>query len=150
MRRTDRQKYLAAEPASPAAEPEPPGERAFGLTVGLVLAAIAGWSVWRSGLGPFAVAFGALASLLLTAAFLEPALLRAPNRLWFRFGLILHHVVNPVVMLAIYLFAVLPTALLRRLFGRSPITKKPDPAAASYWRRPDPVEPARTTMHRQF
>lgn len=150
MRRTDRQKYLAAEPARSAAEPEPPSERAFGLTVGVILAAIAGWHLVRSGPGPLAIVLGATALLLLTAALLAPTLLRGPNRLWFRFGLLLHHVVNPIVMLAIYLFALMPTALLRRLFGRSPIAKKADPTAASYWRRPDAAAPARTTMRRQF
>ena len=50
---------------------------------------------WRSLRGRWT---GGLAVLFLVAALLYPAALKPLNRLWLKFGLLLHKVVNPIMM----------------------------------------------------
>ena len=74
------------------------------------------------GLVPWALGHGLrvwaliVAVFFLGAAYLAPKLLAPLNRLWFRFGLVLHAVVNPLIMGLIFFGAVLPTGLMVRLF----------------------------------
>ena len=94
-------------------------------------------------------------SLALAAAFLGVALGRASllaplNRLWTRFGLLLHRVVNPVVMGAIFYLAITPFGVVMRLVGKDPLRRGFDPEAASYWIDRTPPGPSPQSMSNQF
>ena len=67
-----------------------------------------------------------------------PATLKPLNRMWFKFGLLLHKVVNPIVMALVFFGTVLPTGLIMRALGKDPLRLKWQPDANSYWieRRP--------------
>jgi Saxitoxin biosynthesis operon protein SxtJ len=92
----------------------------------------------------------ALAVIFLAATFLAPRLLTPLNRIWFRLGLVLHHVVNPVVMALVYYSAVVPMGLLMRARGKDLLRLKRDPALESYWIVRDPPGPPPGSMSRQF
>lgn len=123
-------------------------ERSFGIVFACVFALI--------GLVPWALGHGLrvwaliVAALFLGAAYLAPKLLAPLNRLWFRFGLVLHAVVNPLIMGLIFFGAVLPTGLMVRLFGKDLLRLKRDASAKSYWIERDPPGPAPESMTRQF
>jgi len=94
-------------------------------------------------------------SLAVAAAFLAVALVRASllaplNRLWTRFGLLLHKVVNPIVMGAIFYVAITPFGLVMRLFGKDPLRRGFDRTAASYWIDRTPPGPSPQSMSNQF
>ncbi len=94
-------------------------------------------------------------SLIIAAAFLAiaafyPSVLALPNRLWTRFGLLLHRIVNPLVMGILFFLVVTPIALLMRLVGKRPLETRPDAGAKSYWVRREPPGPAPDTMKQQF
>ena len=91
-----------------------------------------------------------LALIFLIAAVLLPKALRPLNRLWFRFGLLLHKIVAPVVMGLLFIVAVTPTALIMRLLGKDPLRLRKDPALDSYWIRRDVPGPQPDTMKNQF
>ena len=84
------------------------------------------------------------------AALLAPRLLHPLNRLWFKLGLLLHHVVNPLVMAVMFYGAILPMALLLRVLGKDLLRLKREPAAASYWIAREPPAPAPGSMSKQF
>ncbi len=119
----------------PAAEGS---DRAFGLVFCAVLALVGLWPL----LGGSPPRWPALAAsgLFLGLALLAPARLGPLNRLWLRFGRLLHRVMNPVILALLFFGAVLPMALLLRLMGKDLLRLKPDPGAATYWmaRRPVP------------
>jgi hypothetical protein len=79
-------------------EVRPPSERATGLVFAAVALIVA--VLWRNS--P-TVLWGALgiAAMLAIVSLIAPVLLKPLNMLWFRFGLLLHRVVNPVVMFAV-------------------------------------------------
>ncbi len=90
-----------------------------------------------------------LAIVLFGAALLFPRVLTPLNRGWFRFGLLLHSVVTPIMMAVIFYGAVVPMALVLRARGRDLLRLKRDPAVQSYWIiRPPGPKPE--TMRDQF
>ncbi len=123
-------------------------ERAFGIVFACVFAIIAGWPLLR-GTAPrwWAVA---LAAAFLGAALVAPRALRPLNLLWFRFGILLHHVVNPVIMGLLFFVAIVPTAVVLKLRGKDLLRLKRDPSATSYWIVREPPGPAPGSMSKQF
>lgn len=93
---------------------------------------------------------GAIALLFLAATIFCPAVLKPLNRLWLKFGLLLHRVVNPILMAFVFFGAVLPTALIMRALGKDPLRLKRQPDADSYWIERRPPGPAPESMTDQF
>jgi hypothetical protein len=91
---------------------------------------------------PVAAVFGAL-------AYVRPALLRPLNYVWYRFGLLLHAVVSPLIMGLVYAVSIVPTGLAMRALGKDLLRKKRDAAAATYWISREPG-PAPDSFERQF
>jgi Saxitoxin biosynthesis operon protein SxtJ len=92
----------------------------------------------------------AVAAAFFAAAFFAPRLLQPLNRAWFRLGLLMHHVVNPVIMAVMFYGAILPMALLVRALGKDLLRLKRDPKADSYWIEREPPGPAPGSMSKQF
>ena len=116
------------------------GERSFGLTVGGILAALAGIRLglaaidaWPPRVDALSAVLLAVASALLVLALVRPSWLAVPNRLWFQLGLLLSRIVNPVVMLLFYAVCIVPIGIPMRLFGYDPLLLKRDPKAQTYW-----------------
>lgn len=123
-------------------------ERAFGAVLGAVFLLIALWPLLEgAGLRLWALA---LAALFLAAAALAPGALAPLNRIWFRFGMLLHRIVSPLAMALLFYLTVTPTALILRLAGKDPLRLKFDRAAKSYWIERAPPGPAPETMRNQF
>lgn len=83
-------------------------------------------------------------------ALAAPRLLRPLNLLWFRFGMLLHHVVTPVVMGLLFFVALTPVGLLMRATGKDPMRLRREANATSYWIVRQPPGPAPETMKHQF
>jgi hypothetical protein len=136
------------EDLSRAAGPVPVGsERSFGLVFAVVFTIIAllplkdGESVRLWALG--------VAGVFLVAALAVPKILRPLNLVWFRFGMLLHHIVTPLVMGLLFFVTVTPIGVLMRLCGKDPLRLKRNDAA-SYWIARTPPGPAPETMKQQF
>ena len=112
-------------------------ERNFGIVFAGVSAVIALAPLF--GGEPIRFPFLMLALGFAAVAVLAPRLLRWPNRLWFRFGLLLGAIVAPVVMTLVYLLTFLPLGLGLRLMGKDLLSPRGDPQASTYWiTRTDP------------
>jgi hypothetical protein len=125
-----------------------PPNRSFGLLFCFVFALIgvfpllAGgglrlWSLVASGL------FG-------TAALLLPDALTPLNRLWMRFGALLHRIVSPIVLAVLFFLVITPFALVMRLFKRDVLLLRPDASKTSYWVDRDPPGPSPDSLNNQF
>lgn len=96
-------------------------------------------------------------ALLAALAFLVPTLI-APwvlhplNILWFKFGMLLHAVVSPVVMGLIFLLTIVPMALLMRLFGKDTLDIGPHSRGQreSFWISRDQRTIDAESMRNQF
>lgn len=123
-------------------------DRGFGLVFTVAFALI-GLQPLLSQRGPrwWALA-GSVAFLLVALA--RPLLLAPLNRLWFRFGQLLHLALTPVILGIVFFLVVMPTGWLLRLFGKDPLRLRIDRTAGSYWIHRQPPGPAPDTMRHQF
>lgn len=123
-------------------------DRGFGYVFAAVFAIVALWPL--TGEGSVRLWSLAIAGAFLAAALVRPSLLAPLNRVWTRFGLLLHKIVNPLVMGLVFYTAVMPTALVMRALGKDPLRRKLDRAAPSYWILREPPGPAPETIKHQF
>ena len=123
-------------------------DRTFGIVFTVLFAVIGLWPLL--GGGGVRVWSLALAGGFLALALVRPGVLRPLNRLWMKFGLLLHMIVNPLVMGLLFFVTVTPIGLAMRLVGKDPLGRHFDPAAESYWVLRDPPGPAPETMKNQF
>ncbi len=91
-----------------------------------------------------------IAVAFLSAAFVKSELLKPLNIIWFKFGLLLHKVVNPLVMGLVFIIAVVPTGLIMKLIGKNMLQLKKDTTRSSYWIIREPPGPAPEDFKRQF
>lgn len=123
-------------------------DRNFGLVFAVFCALVAGVHWWLGketfwGWATAAAVFAAF-SLFFSRA-LHPL-----NVLWFRFGLLLHHVVSPLI-LGIMFFAVFtPIGWIMRLAGKRPLNLAYDRSARTYWIERQPPAPKPGSFERQF
>ncbi len=92
----------------------------------------------------------AISLAFLAVAFVVPAVLSPLNRLWFKFGMLLHHVVNPVILGFIFFAIITPMGVITRLLGGKLLTLGFDKAASSYWHRRTPPGPDPESVRNQF
>jgi hypothetical protein len=135
-------------PIQPQSDVKIGSERSFGFVFAAVFLVIATLPLVHGGpLRWWALAVTAAFALAAVAA---PSLLKPLNRLWFKFGLALHHVINPIIMGAIFFLAVTPMGLVMRAFGKDPLRLKRDRRSATYWIARDRPAPAPRSMSKQF
>ena len=110
-------------------EVKPPTDRATGLVFAAVALIVA--VLWRnSQLVPWVAL--ALAVALATVSLVYPLLLRPLNWVWFRFGLLLHRVMNPIIMFAMFALVFVPGGLIMRIW-HDPLRSRRAADGASYW-----------------
>ena len=79
-------------------------------------------------------------AIFLFLAYVAPNTLSLPNKLWFKFGILLGSIIAPIVMGFVYFLTVLPTGLIMRLLGKDLLKQKLDKNAKSYWiERTEPI-----------
>lgn len=127
---------------------KPGSDRGFGLVMAAVALIVAIIQAWSESWGWAAVWLGLSAGLGLVAS-IKPTLLHRANLVWFRFGLLLHRVVNPLVMGLMFFGVVTPIGLVMRLVGQRPLALEFDRSAGTYWIE-RPASSARGSMRKQF
>jgi len=119
---TEISRYVSTEQSS---------EKSFGVVFSIVFLIVALYPLITSaGLRIWALVVSIIFFLL---AFLAPKILVLPNKLWFKFGLLIGSIVAPIVIILVYFVTVVPTGLIMRLLGKDLLKQKLDKNAKSYW-----------------
>jgi hypothetical protein len=127
---------------------EGPSNRAFGLVFMAVFALIGALPLaWGGRVRPWSLT---VAGGFLIVALTLPAVLSPLNRLWLRFGLLLHRIVNPIILGIMFFLVITPMGVLMRLFGKDLLKLRRDPTVASYWVGRTPPGPTPTSLNHQF
>ena len=127
---------------------QPSSNRSFGFVFAAVFALIGAFPL-LSGDSVRAWSL-AIAITFLVAALALPSVLTGLNRIWLRFGLLLHRIVSPVVLGIMFFLVVTPTGLLMRLLGKDPLRLRYEETASTYWIDRTPPGPAPESLDRQF
>jgi hypothetical protein len=134
---------LHENPDSKTASP-----RAFGLMFAAIFFVIGIWPSLRHGqlrMWGFWVGI-----VFLIVALVLPGLLGPLNRVWSFVGSVLHRVMTQILMGLVFLLAITPVALLRRIFGGSGLALRFEPKLDSYWIERDHAVTDAESLKRQF
>jgi hypothetical protein len=107
-------------------------DRSFGIVFAVVFFLVAAYP-WVLGIGGLRLWATAIGVGFGAAAMIAPAMLAPLNKLWFRFGALLHAVVSPVVLGVMFYLVILPSALAIRVLGRDILGLRFNPQAKTYW-----------------
>jgi saxitoxin biosynthesis operon SxtJ-like protein len=97
-------------------------ERAFGVSVGLVLCGIAVILLWRGRVVRGEV-LGGIGAVLLICGLTYPPILKWPSRFWWRFSRALGYVNSRALLTVLFAFVLLPLSLVWRLTGKDPLAR---------------------------
>ena len=113
-------------------------EKSFGIVFSFVFLMIALYPLTNSqNIHFWAIS---ISFIFLLLGLLVPKTLVLPNKIWFKFGLILGSIIAPIVMALIYFITVLPIGLIMRLLGKDILKQKLDKSMDSYWvKRDEPL-----------
>ena len=89
-----------------------------------------------------------VASIFGLAAFFCTAALKPLNLIWFKFGLLLHKIVNPIIMGLMFYLTIMPIGLIMRISGKDILNLKIDKTASTYWITRE--SPERDSLKNQF
>ena len=106
---------IAKGPANP--------ERSFGLSVGIVLCAIAALLLWR-GRVTRAEIVGGIGFVLVVLGVAYPPLLTLPSAVWWRFARVLGYVNARVLLTVLFAIVLVPLSMVWRLTGKDPLTRR--------------------------
>jgi hypothetical protein len=123
-------------------------DRSFGIVFGVVFLIVAVLPLFSSGSVRIWPAIASAAFFLM--AFVLPRLLAPLNRLWMRFGLLLHRIVSPVVLGILFYLFVTPMGLIMRLMGKDYMRLRFDSSSRSYWIERNPPGPRPDSLNNQF
>lgn len=120
--------------------------RKFGVTVGGILVVLALWPLVRHHHPR--VALLVIGGVLLACGIVVPAVLAPVNKLWFRLGMLLASITNPIAMAVMFYGAVVPFGWYLRWRGRDLLRLAREPASSTYWITREPGSAGALT--RQF
>jgi len=125
-----------------------PSNRRFGL---LFAAVFSGFGLARWLIGGHLDLWPWIAGIaFLTVALTAPSLLTPLNRLWMKLGLLLHHIVSPMVLAVMFFGLIAPMGLVMRILGKRPIPLEFEPGRESYWIARTPPGPEPESLRNQF
>lgn len=124
-------------------------DRSFGIVFTAFCAIVAGVQFWH---GSATAAWGWLIAALVFAAFslVYSRALRPLNILWFKFGMLLHKIVSPVILGVMFFAVFTPIGWIMRLTGKRPLNLAYDAQAESYWIERRPPGPPSGSFDKQF
>lgn len=110
---------------------ESPSEKSFGIVFSLIFLIISVFPLINGQ----PIYFWALivSAFCLFLAYFFPNTLLVPNKLWFKFGILLGSIIAPIVMIVVYFFTIFPTGIIMRLLGKDLLNLKLDKNIKSYW-----------------
>ena len=79
-----------------------------------------------------------------------PRWLAPLNRLWLKFGELLHRITSPIILGIMFFGVITPVGWLMRRTGKDLLRMKFDREAPSYWIKREPPGPDKTSLKRQF
>lgn len=123
-------------------------ERFFGITFFVFFLLIALWPLlWGK---PLRIGVLGVSISFLALALIRPSLLAPLNRLWLKFGALLHSITSPIILGIMFFLVILPIGLLMRLLGKDFLRLRFDNNTPSYWIKREPPGPDKSSLNRQF
>lgn len=98
-------------------------EKAFGVSVGIVLLLITAALVWRGRIS-VAQIMGPIGAVLLILGLTKPSWLKYPSAAWWKMAMALGYVNARVILTIAFVLVLTPLGLLWRVIGRDPLARR--------------------------
>jgi len=121
-------------------------EKKFGLVFLIIFSAFMYLAYYKSNIN-LLIIFSIINAFLLLSILFKDKLLTGLMRKWMQFGIILSKIMNPIIMLAIYIIAVVPIGIAMKIFMVD-ILKLKRSKKDSYWVDRESIKP--NNMKDQF
>jgi hypothetical protein len=139
---------IAHEPDLITIDDGPGSDRKFGFLFVAIFSLATLWGAHSRAY--WAAIFAALALGTFIAAIWRPALLHVFNIWWYKFSILLHRIISPVVMGIVFFLVVTPTAIIMRAMGKDPPSLRFDKSQKSYWISRSAENASSPSMKNQF
>lgn len=128
-----------------------PSNRSFGLVFAGFFTLAGLVAGWRIGWGSRSVlSCGGLALMFLLTALAFPGTLSPLNRLWMRFGLLLHSITTPVLLGLVFFFVVTPLGWVAKILGKDFLRLRRPAGCKTYWIDRTQLASTPESLRRQF
>ena len=121
-----------------------PSNRNFGVVFCIVFMIISLWPLLSQN--EIRIWSLTISIIFLLLGLINSTLLTPPNKLWFKFGILLGNIISPIIMGIIFFFVVTPTGLLMKIFKKDPLNLKKN-NNNTYWTDKDN---SNNSMRNQF
>ena len=122
--------------------------RKFGLTVGIVLAAIGTLLFYFEKSS--AIYFTIIGGLLILLGILFPQLLKPLNKIWMGLAIVLGFIMTRVILTTLFYLVITPIGFLAKIFGKKFMLLKYDKSAKTYWEKRSIIQKKQIDYERQF
>jgi hypothetical protein len=122
--------------------------RKFGLTVGIVLAAIGTLLFYFEKSS--AIYFTIIGGLLILLGILLPQLLKPINKVWMGMAIVLGFIMTRVILTTLFYLVITPIGFLAKIFGKKFMILKYDKSAKTYWEKRSNIQKKQIDYERQF
>ena len=122
--------------------------RKFGLTVGIVLAAIGILLFYFEKSS--AIYFTIIGGLLILLGILLPQLLKPINKVWMGLAIVLGFIMTRVILTTLFYLVITPIGFLAKIFGKKFMLLKYDKSAKTYWEKRSIIQKKQIDYERQF
>lgn len=102
-----------------------PTNRNFGITIGSILLLICYFF--------YSLPILLLGSLLIILGSINSSILNYPNRIWFKFGLYISKIFNPVILGIIFFLLFVPIGILLKILNKDIMGLKIDKSLKTFW-----------------
>ena len=126
----------------------PGSDRSFGITFSFFFFLLGIYRLYSSGEPPYILFCASLG--LMVVSFLRPNCLRKLNVLWQRYGQMMHRIMAPVMLGAIFYGILSPISMLRRLLGFRNLEQRIDKNADTYWKKVPEGATAKSSLRHQY
>ncbi len=124
--------------------------RQFGLMVGLILAGLGLWRLYKGDWETPRVVLWVIGGFLSASGLFAPVLLKPLYTAWMKLAHGLAYVNTRLILTLIYFLMITPIGLLMRLFKGDILSEKFDKKASTYWTEMEPIRSAKEHYERQF
>jgi hypothetical protein len=122
--------------------------RKFGLTVGIVLAAIGTLLFYFEKSS--AIYFTIIGGLLILLGILLPQLLKPINKVWMGLAIVLGFIMTRVILTTLFYLVITPIGFLAKIFGKRFMVLKYDRSVKTYWEKRSIIQKKQIDYERQF
>lgn len=122
--------------------------RKFGLTVGIVLAAIGILLFYFEKSS--AIYFTVIGGSLILFGIVFPQLLKSLNKIWMGLAIILGFIMTRVILLFLFYLVITPIGYIAKIFGKKFMALHYDKSAETYWEKRTNIQKKPIDYERQF